>query len=378
MIVEVVAVGTELLLGQIENSNASHIARRLAEEGLDSHYQVVVGDNLGRLTDAIGTALGRADAIILTGGIGPTQDDLTREAICAATGRGMTRDPDHADWIRRRISSQGHLVRDNQLRMADLPEGAHPVPNPAGVALGSALQHDGKLIFSLPGVPAEMIPMLDESVLPRLRLHAGEPRILVSRVLKTWGHGESAIADRLSDLYEQSNPTIAFLIQDMEVLVRITAKAEDPEAARRLIQPVEEKVRERLGEAVFAVDGETVEGKIVEDLARRGWTVATVERATLGRVGARLAAETGSGPVFAGTLVPPAEGSEPAAPSADVLLWVGETERSREQAPTRPVAMTVTTPDRTINRSFRFGGDEERLRAYAALAGLHLLRMGLD
>lgn len=380
MIVEVIAVGTELLLGQIENTNASRIARRLAEEGLDSHYQVVVGDNLGRLTDAIRTALGRADVVILTGGVGPTQDDLTREAICEVTGREMTRDQDHAEWIHRRITSQGHPVRENQFRMADLPESAEPIPNRTGVALGVCLEHDRKLIFALPGVPAEMLPMLDEEVLPRIRIQTGEPRVLVSRVLKTWGHGESTIADMLQDLYEQVNPSIAFLIKDMEVLVRITAKAEDTEAARLLIEPVEEKVREKLGEAVFAVDDETVEANLVSGLTARGWTVATVERATLGQVAARIASVEGSERCFRGSILPPARGEQPAPPDADVLLEVSEigSPAAEAQRSTRPVKMTVTTPKGGSERVFQFGGDDERLRAYATGAGLHMLRMGID
>ncbi|HEX7098812.1 MAG TPA: CinA family nicotinamide mononucleotide deamidase-related protein [Acidimicrobiia bacterium] len=371
MIVEVVAVGTELLLGQIENTNASYIGRLLAAEGLDSHYQVVVGDNLERLVDTIRTALERSDVVLLTGGIGPTQDDMTREAICEVTGRGMTRDEAHAEWIRQRISSQGAQVRPSQLRMADLPEGAEPLPNRTGVALGVALEHEGKLIFAMPGVPAEMKPMLEEQILPRIRRRLGGPQVIVSRVLHTWGMGESAVADLLADLYESSNPTIAFLIRDMEVRIRITAKSDSEAAGRLAIEPVEQTIRERLGEAVFAVDDETVEDRISEALLSRDWTVATVERATLGQVGARLA----SLPMFAGTVVPPAK--EPLSPpQADVVLEVAA--EDDDGGPTRAVAMVVTTPEGDLERTFRFGGDRERRAAYATVAGLHMIRLALD
>lgn len=377
MIVEVIAVGTELLLGQIDNSNATHIGRRLAEEGLDCHHQVVVGDNLERLTDAIATAMRRSDALILTGGIGPTQDDLTREAICAVVNRPMVRDEEHAAWIRERIASQGGTPRHNQLRMADVPEGAESLPNRTGVALGVALQHHNKLIFGLPGVPAEMKPMLDEQVLPRLRDRAGDSQTLVSRVIKTWGQGESAVSELLGDLFETTNPSLAFLIKDMEVQVRLTAKERDEATARDLITPLEEEVRTRLGEAVFAVDDETVESKVHQALADRGWTVATRESATLGQVGARLAAH-GIGAIFCGAVIAAGSDRGPEPPHADVVFRAGEARTDLHSSSTRSVAMSVETPSGITERTFHFGGDDERLRTFATIAGLHLLRIAVS
>lgn len=380
MIVEVIAVGTELLLGQIENSNASHIGRRLAEEGLDCHYQMVVGDNLGRLTTAISTALERADAVILTGGIGPTQDDLTREAVCAVTERRMRRDEDHAAWIRQRIISAGGSPRVNQLRMADVPEGAEAMPNRTGVALGVALEHRSSLIFALPGVPAEMKPMLDEQVIPRLRARTGGLGVLMSRVIKTWGQGESAVADQLGDLFESANPSLAFLIKDMEVQVRITAKADDPVSADRLIGPVEKVVKDRLGDTVFGVDDDTVETKIIESLHDRGWTFGTVEEATAGQVAARIVTTVGSAALFRGAVIPPAGDGPIEPPTADVLLFVGQIEAEPADGlrSTRPVTMRVVTPNGTTKRTFRFGGDDERTRAFATIAGLHMLRIRIS
>ncbi len=376
LIVEVIAVGTELLIGQIVNTNAAFIGSRLAEEGFDAHFQITVGDNLRRVAAAIETALARSDAVILTGGIGPTQDDLTREAMAAVTGRQIVRDEAHADWIRSRVRALSGDVNPTVFRMAVLPEGAEGLPNTNGVALGIAMEHEGKWMFAVPGVPVEMTEMVDHEVLPRLRLLGGEPTILRSRVLRTWGTGESRIAEALDDLYASTNPSLAFLISDMEVKVRITAKAADASGAEGLIRPMEKEVRARLGEAVFAADGVTVESMIVACLSRRGWTLATSEQATLGQVGARIAATEGSAKLFRGTVIPPAD-SGIGPPQATVTLTVGPTEQSEGEGrrTTRPVEMSVTTPEATLTRIFEFGGDDERVRSFATIAGLHMIRL---
>jgi len=373
LIVEVIAVGTELLIGQIINTNAAFIGARLAEEGFDAHYQVTVGDNLTRLVSAIGVAQNRADAVILSGGIGPTQDDLTREAMTAVAGVAMTRDEDHAAWIEARVASQTGSVNPTVLRMADLPEGAEGLPNANGVALGVALEHEGKWLFAVPGVPVEMRAMVVDEVMPRLRRLAGEAAILRSRLLRTWGVGESRIAEALDDLFESANPSIAFLISDMEVKIRISAKAADAAAADRLLAPIDSEIRVRLGDAVFGSEDETVEKIVVEGLAAHGWRVATVEAATLGQVGARIARTRED--VFAGSVV--ASGQPP---PAEVLLTVGPIGPDLDPGPrtTRQVEMKVTTPIGAANRFFDFGGDDERVRSFATIAGLHLIRLALE
>ncbi len=383
MIVEVIAVGTELLIGQIVNTNGSTIGARLADEGFDAHYQVTVGDNLGRLTHAITTALGRADAVILTGGIGPTQDDLTREAICAATGRAMDRDDEYAEKIRQRILKRRGSVAESVLRMADYPQGAEPLPNSQGVALGVALRHEGKWIFAVPGVPREMRALLEEEVMPRLREAAGRPTAITSRVLHTWGYGESQIAEVLDDLYQSTNPSIAFLITDMEVKVRITAKAETNAAAEALIAPVEAEVRRRLGDLVFATDAETTLDVIQDVLAGRGWTVGVCEVATAGQVGARLAAGIPEALAGATTLTGNPGGafelaararSEFAA-DAGVGIAAAEVVDDAGQAASL-ITFAVSTPDESRERQMRFFGTGERAVSYAAGAALHLLRLG--
>lgn len=378
MIVEIVSVGTEILLGQIVNSNAAHIGRRLADEGFDVTHQVSVGDNLDRLVAVLRVASGRAAAVVITGGVGPTQDDLTREALCALDGRVMQRDEDHARWILRRIRSQGREPASNVLRMADLPEGAEGLPNANGAALGVAMQHEGTWLFAVPGVPVEMATMLDEQVLPRLRIAAGEPSTLRSRVLRCWGWGESDIAAALDDLFASQNPSVAFLISDMEVKVRISAKAANEATALGMIAPLETEVRARLGTRVFASDDETVEQLVIDRMTSLRWTIATIEEATLGQIGSRLARTAGGSNVHAATIVP-GTGARGLTPAADVILEVGRIGGDYEAGtpPTRAVAMTVRTPETVSKRVFEFGGDDERVRAFATVAGLHLVRLAL-
>jgi len=373
LIVEVISVGTELLIGQIANTNAAFVGARLAEEGFDANFQVTVGDNLDRLISAIGDAIARADAIVLTGGIGPTQDDLTREAMAQVAGRLMVRDPEHAAWIESRVRNQSGSVNPSVLRMADLPEGAEGLPNANGVALGVALEHEGKWIFAVPGVPVEMRAMLDGEVIPRLRRMSGQTSILRSRLLRTWGIGESRIAEALDDLFGSANPSVAFLISDMEVKIRISAKAVALAAADALIAPVENEIRARLGDAVFGVDEETVESIVVTSLHDRGWTIATSEVATLGQVGARIAIVEKD--VFQGSAI---GAGRP--PPAEVMLTVGPIGPDLDSGPrtTRRVEMEVTTPAGGTTRGFDFGGDDERVRSFATIAALHVIRLALE
>ena len=250
VIAEVVSVGTELLIGEIQNSNATFIGRRLAEVGYDAHHQVTVGDNLERIIDVLRTACDRADVVIVTGGIGPTQDDLTKEAMCELAGVTMSRDSAHASLIHDRVMERRGVVLDNVLRMADLPTGAEALPNVNGLALGSALECRDAWVFVLPGVPQEMERMLDEQVMPRLEALSGS-ETLRSMVVRTHGLGESEVADRLDALFASHNPSIAFRIADSEVLVRITAKAASVEVADSMLAEMDAKVRALLHDAVL-------------------------------------------------------------------------------------------------------------------------------
>ncbi len=382
MIVEIICVGTELLIGQIINSNAAWIGQRLAEEGFDVNHQVTVGDNLARLSTAITTALQRADAVIMTGGVGPTQDDLTREAICLATGRAMERDEEHAERIRQRILARRGTVAESVLRMAEYPEGSEPLPNTQGVALGVGMRFGDGWIFAVPGVPREMRAMIDDEVMPRLRRSAGKAAVIRSRVLHTWGFGESQVSEMLDDLYKSTNPSIAFLISDMEVKVRITAKADSAEAVKALIAPIEEDVRRRLGNAVFATDEETVIDVIARLLDTKGWTVAVHEHATDGLVLHRLSPLSGFGGGALVRVEQPAEAMAREAAArfeADVGLGVSAPSIVDDSGDVATeVDIAVSGPEESAVDTMRFFGTGERARAYAVIAAIHTLRKALE
>lgn len=408
MIVEVIAVGTELLLGQIVNSNAAYIGEKLADSGFDAHYQVVVGDNLGRLAEAIRTAVGRADAVILTGGIGPTPDDLTREAICAATGREMRFSQAYADELRRRWESMGRAFPENNLQQAEYPEGGEQLPNPKGTAPGIALDHHGTLIFALPGVPTEMHLLMEDHVLPRLRERAGLEAVLVNRVLRSWGRGESAVAERLDDLYHAStNPSIAYLASGGEIKIRVSAKAATEGEAEALIAPVEAEIRSRLGSLIFAADDQTLETVVMDLLAERSWTVGAAESMTGGLVASRLSATPGSSKVFRGGIVAYATdvkierlgvpvstidehgvvSVETAVAMADgaarvlgvdvAVAVTGSAGPEPQEHPPGTVCIAVRTPEDTRGHLIRLPGDRERVRVYASTAALHHIRLAV-
>jgi nicotinamide-nucleotide amidase len=403
MIVEVIAVGTELLLGQIVNSNAAFIGRALADAGLDAHYQATVGDNVDRVASTIRQALGRADAVIITGGIGPTQDDLTREAICAATGREMWFSEDYAAELRERFAAAERVMPENNLRQAEYPAGATLLPNPKGSAPGIRLDHEGRLIYTVPGVPAEMELLVQSQVIPDLRRAAGIDEVLESRVLRTWGMSESQVAEVLDDLYQATtNPSVAFLASAGEIKVRISAKAGSHQEAVALIAPVEEEVRSRLGSLVFGADDDTIEEVLLRTLKTAGWSIATAESVTGGLVAARLTEIPGASTVFRGSVVAyspevkqrllgvteelisehgvvseavavaMAVGAARLLNSEVAVGLTGSAGPDRLEQDVGTVAIGVSTPERSAARTMRLPGDRERVRAYASTAALHL------
>lgn len=405
MIVEVVAVGTELLLGQIVNGNGAEIGALLAEQGLDAHYQQVVGDNHGRMTDALRLAMSRADAIIITGGIGPTQDDITREAICAATGRPMDHSAEYEKELKERWTRLGRDFPPSNLKQADHPRGAELLPNPKGTAPGLALLHEDVLIFAVPGVPEEMRQLLTDQVLPRLRRAAGLEEVLVSRLLRTWGRSESQVADELDDLYESSNPSLAFLASSGEIKIRITAKAATMAQAEALIEPVAVEVRRRLGHSVFGTDAETIETVLHRMLEAKGWSIGTAESVTGGMVAARLTSIPGASKHFRGGIVAYAEDlkqsllavedlsagvvSEPTALAmasgalsrlgVDVAVSLtGSAGPDLLEQKQGTVVVAVATPEDAAARTLTLPGDRERVRTYAATAALQLVRLAIS
>jgi nicotinamide-nucleotide amidase len=279
---EIVAVGTELLLGQIVDTNSAHIAQQLTTIGLDLHFKSTVGDNLERIKSTLHKALSRSDIIITTGGIGPTLDDLTREAVAEVLGKPLVFHQALFDQLSDFFIRQGRTVGPNNRKQAYIPEGAIPIENPVGTAPGFIAEQEGKAIITVPGVPHEMRYFMEHSVLPYLREKLGIREVIVSRVLKLTGIGESLVDERLKDLIEEgTNPTIGLLAHTQigEIHVRLTAKAKERRLAETLNAALERKIRDRLEEFIFGVDEETYEGVLSSFLRNAGITLAVAETA---------------------------------------------------------------------------------------------------
>lgn len=300
---EVVGVGTEILLGQIANTNARWISERLAAIGVDVLHHQAVGDNLERIVDALHLAASRAGAVIVTGGLGPTQDDLTRPALAQAAGVPLVRRPEIEELLRERFRARGREMPASNLSQADVPEGGRYIPPQRGTAPGLVVTVGAATVYALPGVPSEMREMMEGTVLPELAARAG-PASLVSRTLRCYGLAESRIAELLEDLYHGStNPTVAYLAGGGEVHVRLTAKAGTAGEAAALLEPFERAVRERLGDHVYGVGDESLEVVVGRLLAERGLTIACAESLTGGGLGERLTAVPGASAYFLGSAV---------------------------------------------------------------------------
>ena len=286
---EIVAIGSELLLGQIVDTNSAWMAQRLTSLGVNLFYKTAVGDNPGRMREVIARSLERADVVITSGGLGPTQDDLTREIIAEVTGRKLVRDAGLMDQVEQRFRRRNMTMTANNERQAYMPEGAIPVENPNGTAPSFIVEDPRGIIFALPGVPFEMKWLFDNEVIPYLRRKFDLSEIITYRVLKIAGLGESVVDDRMGHLIaNSSNPTVGVLAHPGQVDVRITAKAGSTEEAMKLIAPVEGEVRQLLGRHVFAVDEETIEDALGELLRKNRKSIAVFEDLTGGLVAERF------------------------------------------------------------------------------------------
>ena len=304
MIAELVTTGSELLLGQIVNTNAAYMARELNKIGVDVCFQTTVGDNRARMKEVLAHALSRADLVITSGGLGPTRGDITKEVSAEVMGCTMALNEKCAERLRAYFVRVGREMTDNNLRQAMIPDGAHIFVNHAGTAPGVAIEKDGKMLVNLPGPPSEMKDMLHRSLLPYLLEKYGADFVIVSRVLHTFGIGESKLETVIDDLVRaQKNPTLALLVRPTGVIIRITAKAADEAAANRLIAPMEEEICRRLGDFVYGVDGEALEDVIGRGLRARGLTVATAESCTGGLVASRFTDVAGSSDYVKGGIV---------------------------------------------------------------------------
>lgn len=410
MIVETLAIGTELLLGQIANTNARDIAARLAENGYSQFNQTVVGDNYDRIGKAVRNAAARSDALIITGGIGPTADDITREVVAEVAGVELIFDEEYARRLRDRWTSMraDRPFPESNLRQAFRPEGSHIVANYKGSAPGFRARVNDCWVFALPGVPSEMLAMLDEDVLPFLRAETGDGQVVVSRILRSFGMSEAKVGEELLDLFESShNPTVAFLASAGEIKIRLTALADTEASARSLIAPLEDEVRARIGTKIFGADEDTIEQVIRNQLEDRGWTIGTAESATGGSVGRRLTSLPGASATFRGSVVayasdlkhsilgvPDATLDEHGVVSEPTALAMAEGARSLLgvdvavavtgsagpeplEQPVGTMIIAVATPERSIVRTAHMPGDRERVRAYTATAALHLVRRAI-
>ncbi len=406
---EVVAVGTELLLGQVVDTNSAWLGERLAAAGIDSHFRTTVGDNHGRIVAALRTALDRSDAVIACGGLGPTPDDITREAVAEVMGVALERDGALVERIRRIFADRGRDMARSNERQADVPVGAVAIPQSRGTAPGLICPVGDKVVYAVPGVPYELEEMVERAVLPDLRARAGTTSTIVSGTLSTWGLAESVLAEVVAPRVQVldaagGNPTIAFLARGMEgIKVRVTAKAETEEEACALVAAEHDELRTLLGDAVFGVDDETMEDAVGALLAERGLTLGLAESMTGGLAASRVVNAEGSSGWFRGAVV-----SYHSEVKFDVLgvpegpVVSEEAARSMAQgackvlgadvgASITGVAGPVEQDGRPVGTTFfglclegaaevthvRLHGDRERVRQLAVISVLDLLRRRL-
>ncbi len=410
---EVVAVGTELLLGHVVDTNSAWLGERLAEAGIDCHFQTRVGDNRHRIATALRAALERSEAVIVCGGLGPTPDDITRDAVADVMGVPLERHRPLVDAIRALFEARGRVMPASNERQADVPRGAEVIPQALGTAPGLVCPVGEGVVYAVPGVPAEMEEMVERAVIPDLRARAeaaGEAAVIVSRTLRTWGMAESALAEALAPRLDaldtgEAPVTMAFVAAAMEgIKVRLTAKAETEPVARSVLDAEEREVRLLLGSLVFGVDHETMEGVVGSLLSRHGLSLGLAESLTGGLVASRLVSVPGASAWFRGSVVAydsavkhevlgVPEGpvvSEAAAGAmaeaaarvlgADVGLGLTGVAGpdSQEGAASGTVFVGLTIDASTEVTRLDLPGDRERVRQYAAMAALDLLRRCLS
>ena len=298
MVVELISVGTEILLGNIVNTNAAFLAEKCAGLGLSCYYQDVVGDNEERLSETIRLALSRADILLLSGGLGPTQDDLTKEVAAKVMGKLLYLHEESKTAIQQYFERKGMEITDNNWKQAMVPEGCIVVDNPNGTAPGIIMAQEGKHVILMPGPPNEMIPMFETSIMPYLS--ELQSCVIYSQTVKICGIGESKAETMVADLIEQqTNPTIATYAKTGEVHLRVTARAEDEKAAKKLVKPMVKELKGRFGNNIYTTDSEvTLETSVVDLLQANGLTACTVESCTGGMLAARLINVPGVSEVF--------------------------------------------------------------------------------
>lgn len=318
---EILSCGTELLLGHISDTNATYLAQSLSSLGIDLYFVSQVGDNLGRIVETLRRAWERADLVIMTGGLGPTEDDLAREAISALLGETMQVDPQLEIDLRARFAGANASMPDRNLKQATLIPSARALPNPRGTAPGWLVEKDGHLIVAMPGVPREMYRMWEAEAVPRLAEHMGGSAIF-TRLLRVSGMGESAVEERLDALLHSANPTIATYAKTDAVDVRVTAKAETLVEAQEMVAQIEAQVRSQLGQYIFGTDRDTLQSVVGQYLADRQRSLAVMESLTGGLLASTITDYPGSSKHFIGGVV---------AYSSDLKVQMGVPRETIEQ-----------------------------------------------
>lgn len=408
MTAEILAVGTELLMGQIANTNAQYLSRRLADLGIRVLWHSVVGDNPQRLADSVRLALSRADLVLTTGGLGPTKDDLTKETVAEALGLAMECHAPILRQIEDFFAKTGRDMVPGNAKQAWLPKGCMPVPNPNGTAPGCLMEWNNRVVALFPGPPKEMIPMFEQTVFPWLQSRTGQ--VLSSRILRVFGLGESQMEARILDLVDaQTNPTIAPYVGEGDVVIRVTASAPDAGQAESLLQPVVGAISERLGACLYTIDGESLEEVVGRLLLSRRYKVTCAESCTGGLLCARLVNVPGISAVLERSYIVYADqakceelGVSPqtlrthGAVSARTALEMAHGLRSRTGCevavavtgiagpdggtPEKPVGLVylhVVTPEGERAREIRLNGNRERIRLMTVLHALDLIRRTL-
>ena len=403
----VVAVGTELLLGQIVDTNSSWIGEQLAANGIDSLLQVKVGDNHQRIVDVVRSALVEADAVIMCGGLGPTHDDLTREAIAEVMGVDLVMHDDIAQVIRNIFESRGRRMADNNLQQAMVPVGATVIHQTRGTAPGLMCPVGDKVIYAVPGVPHEMQDMMERAILPDLRARSGDTSVIASRVIRTWGESESGLNERLNpiiaQLEEVGNPTLAFLASGWEgIKVRLTAKGADSKQAHAVLDEWQAQVLDLVGDVVFGFDADNMETVVLNLLREQGLTLGLAESVTGGLVSGRLTAIPGASDVLRGSVVSyssevkfdlldvprgPVVSEDAAVAMAegarrvlgsDVALSLtgvaGPAEQDGQPVGTLCIAVAINGRS-TVSTTLRMPGQRDQMRQMSVITALNYLRL---
>ncbi|HEY8421264.1 MAG TPA: competence/damage-inducible protein A [Thermoclostridium sp.] len=405
MTAEILAVGTELLMGQIANTNAQYISGKLAELGINVYFHTVVGDNAARLEETLKRALNRSDIVITTGGLGPTKDDLTKETISKTMNRNLVLHEDILEDIKDFFAKKHRAMTEINIKQAYLPENSIVIPNPNGTAPGCIIEDGEKAVIMLPGPPKEMQPMFEETVFNYLKQKTGV--ILVSKMLKIFGIGESDIETRLMDLIDsQSNPTIAPYASQGEVTVRVTARCINNDEASEMLSPVVDEIKRRLGAAVYSEDGQTLEKVVFGLLKENGLVLATAESCTGGTLAGRITDIPGSSEVFERAYVTYSNRAkvEDLGVSPDTLDKYGAVSRETalemvnglkqktgasvgvaitgiagpgggtEEKPVGLVFVAAYVKDKVICKKLELAGNRERIRNDACLHALDMIR----